>query len=206
MRRLVPAVVAALTLTACEQNLTPGFDLFGTWSQLDVPAGETPQQWIFHDDLTFDKTGAETESGIFYVEGTRLTIEDDATSAGPDHVAYDYVATDSHFLENAAFATGPVSGRIGTWRGVFQNIGDPLTVDYTITLRSDRSVVETRHITGPGRDELYEGTGTWADAPTGSSFTISVTLQGPAGTIPDTYSAWRLGDAIGGPLYERVSF
>lgn len=203
---VVPLAVAALTLAACEQGLTPGYDLFGTWAQLDVPAGQTGQEWTFHDNLTFDKVGAETESGIFYVEGTRLTVRDDESSPGPDHLSYDYVTTDSHWLANAAFATGPVAGRVGTWHGVFENLAEPLTIDYTITLRADRTVTETRHITGPDRDELYEGNGTWADAPTGSSFTITVNLVGPSGTVPSTYSAWRLGDAIGGPLYERVSF
>lgn len=203
---VVPLAVAALTLAACEQNITAGYDLFGTWSQLDLPAGEPAQAWTFRDDLTYDKVGGETESGIFFVEGTRLTIEDDASSTGPDHLAFDYVATDSHFLENAAFATGPIAGRVGTFHGRFENLGDPLVVDQLITLRSDRTVYELRHITGPGRSEVYEGNGTWADAPTGSSFTISVNLVGPAGTIPETYSMWRLGDAIGGPLYERVSF
>jgi hypothetical protein len=210
MRRLslvVPFAVAALTLAAaCDQNITPGYDLFGTWAQLEVPAGEPAQAWTFHEDLTYDKVGGDTESGIFFVEGTRLTIEDDPWSNGPDHLAFDYVATDSHFLENAAFATGPIAGRVGTFHGRFENLGDPLVVDQMITLRSDRTVHELRHITGPGRSEVYEGNGTWADAPTGSSFTISVDLVGPTGTIRETYSMWRLGDAIGGPLYERVSF
>ncbi|KAB2894295.1 MAG: hypothetical protein F9K40_16655 [Kofleriaceae bacterium] len=206
MSRLVPLAVVALTLAACDQQLTEGYDLVGTWAQVDVPAGEPGQQWTFHDDLTYDKLGGETESGIFFVEGTRLTIQDDASSIGPDHLAFDYVSTDSHWLEHAAYATGPVAGRVGTWHGVFENLGEPLTVDYTITLRADRTVHETRRITGPGRDELYEGDGTWADSPTGSSFTISIMLVGPAGTITETYSAWRLGDAIGGPLYERVAF
>jgi hypothetical protein len=202
----LPLAVVALTLAACTEQLTSGYDLFGTWAQVDVPAGETGQRWTFHDDLTFDKDGAETESGIFYVEGTRLTVQDDATSTGPDHLAFDYVSTESHWLEHAAYATGPVSGRIGTWRGVFENLGEPLTVDDTITLRADRTVSETRRLTAPGRDELYTGEGTWADSPTGSSFTISITLVGPSGSISETYPMWRLGDAIGGPLYERVSF
>jgi hypothetical protein len=122
-------------------------------------------------------------------------------------VSFDYVTTDSHWLANAAFATGPVAGRVGTWSGVFEDHAEPATtIEYTITLRADRSVHETRHITAAdGRDELYEGDGTWADAPTGSSFTITVNLVGPSGTLPSTYSAWRLGDAIGGPLYERAS-
>jgi len=204
--RVVPLAVLALTLTACDPQVTEGYELFGTWAQLDVPAGEPGQQWTFHDDLTYDKTGGENESGIFFVEGTRLTVQDDPSSIGPDHLAFDYVATDSHWLEHAAFATGAVSGRVGTWHGVFENLGEPLTVDYTVTLRADRSVHETRRITGPGRDELYEGDGTWSDAPTGSSFTITVTLVGPGGSIPETYSAWRLGNAIGGPLYERAAF
>jgi hypothetical protein len=203
---VVPLVVAALALGACDQSITPGYDLFGTWAQLDVPAGETGTEWTFHDDLTYDRAGGQTESGIFFVEGTRLTIEDDASSTGPDHLAFDYVTTDSHFLENAAFATGPISGRAGTFHGKFENLGDPLVVDYMVTLRTDRTVYEFRRITGPGRDEIYEGNGTWADSPTGAGFTISVNLVGPGGTIPETYSAWRLGDAIGGPLYERVSF
>lgn len=203
---VVPVAMAALTLAACTQGVTQGYDLLGTWSQLDVPAGAPGQQWMFYDDLTYDKVGAETESGIFYVEGRRLTIQDDASSPGPDHLSFDYVTTDAHWLANAAFATGPVAGRVGTWRGVFENLGEPLTIDYTITLRADRTVHETRHITGPDRDELLEGDGTWADSPTGSSFTITVNLVGPSGTVPSTYSAWRLGDAIGGPLFERASF
>jgi hypothetical protein len=202
----VPALVAVLTLAACEPQLTPGYDLFGSWAQLDVPVGSPGQQWTFRNDLTYDRTGAESGSGIFFVEGTRLTIEDDASSTGSDHLAFDYVTTDSHFLENAAFATGPISGRAGTFHGKFENLGDPLVVDYMVTLRTDRTVYEFRRITGPGRDEIYEGNGTWADSLTGAGFTISVNLVGPGGTIPETYSAWRLGDAIGGPLYERVSF
>lgn len=198
--------VAALTLAACDQSVTPGYDLFGTWSEVDLPAGSLGQQWTFRDDLTYERVGAENESGIFFVDGTRLTIEDDPSSTGPDHLSYDYVATDSHFLENAAYATGPIAGRAGTFHGYFENLGDGLVVDQMITLRSDRTVYEFRRIVGRGRDEIYEGNGTWADSPTGSSFTISINLVGPGGTIPETYSAWRLGDAIGGPLYERVSF
>ncbi len=204
MRRLVPAL--AVVLAACVEQRTQGDDLFGTWAQIDVPAGSAGTQWVFRDNLTFDRTGDLPGSGIFHVEGTRLFVEDFPSSQGADSLAFDYVATRSHWLENAAFADGPVSGRVGTWHGVFENIGDPLTVEYTVTLRPDRTVHETRHITGPDRDQLFDGEGTWSDAPTGSGFQISVTLTGPGGPISETYSAWRLGDAIGGPLYERVSF
>jgi hypothetical protein len=197
----VPALVAVLTLAACEPQLTPGYDLFGSWAQLDVPVGSPGQQWTFRNDLTYDRTGAESGSGIFFVEGTRLTVQDEA-----EHLSYEYLTTDSHWLANAAHATGPVSGRVGTFHGLLEDHAADLTIDYMITLRSDRSVYEMRRITGPGRDDVYTGDGTWADAPTGSSFTITVTLSGPAGTIGETYDAWRLGDAIGGPLYERTSF
>jgi hypothetical protein len=208
LRSLAPIAVATLTfatLAACEQGRTAGDDLFGTWAQLDVPAGETGQAWTFRDDLTYDKTGAMTESGIFFVEGTRLTVEDFASSPSPDHLSYDYVTTDSHFLENAAFATGPVSGRVGTWQGYFENLTDQVAIDYIVTLRADRTVHEMRRIHRANSEDLYEGDGTWADSPTGSSFTITASLSGPGGPIAVSYSAWRLGDAIGGPLYERVS-
>lgn len=204
-----PLAVVALTLAtlgACEQGRTEGYDLFGTWAQVDVPAGSPGQMWTFHEDLTYDKTGAETESGIFLVEGTRLTIEDFPSSPGPDHLSFDYVSTQSHWLANAAYATSTVAGRVGTWQGYFENHIDQLSIDYIITLRADRTVHETRVFHRADRDELYEGDGTWADSPTGSSFTITVRLSGPSGPIDATYAAWRLGDAIGGPLYERVSF
>jgi hypothetical protein len=213
LRSLAPIAVATLTLAtlaACEQGRTAGDDLFGTWAQLDAPAGAPAQMWTFADDLTYDKTGAETGSGIFFVEGTRLTIEGVAPSPDLEHVSFDYVATDSHWLANAAYATGPVSGRVGTWQGRLEDHNASLVLDYIVTLRADRTVHETRAYhrdAGTPNDDICEGDGTWTDAATGSSFTIIVSLSCmTGGAIDASYSAWRLGDAIGGPLYERASF
>jgi hypothetical protein len=212
LRSLAPFAVATLTfatLAACEQGRTAGDDLFGTWAQVD--AGAPGQMWTFNDDLTFDKAGGQTGSGIFFVEGTRLTIEGIAPSADLEHVSFDYVATDSHWLANAAYATGPISGRVGTWQGHLDDYNSSFSMDYIVTLRADRTVHETRAYhrdVGAVNDDLCEGDGTWTDAATGSSFTITVTRSScmAGGDINGSYSAWRLGDAIGGPLYERVSF
>ena len=137
---------------ACAEPQTPGEELFGAWRQVDVGTG-IGQPWVFRDDLTFEKSGEFTGAGTFFVEGRRLTLEEFPDPQGADRLAFDYVATTSHWLEAAAFAVGPVSGRVGTWHGVVENL-----------------VVCA--------DQTYTG----------------------------SHQLWHLGDAIGGPLYERISF
>ncbi len=197
--------LAAVAATACTEQRTQGDELFGSWSQVDVGTA-VGQQWLFRDDLTFEKSGELTGAGTFFVEGRQLTVEDFPDPQGADRLAFNYVATTSHWLETAAFAVGPVRGRVGTWRGTSENLVDQLHLDVTFDLRADGSAHETRRVTGPDTDELCEGEGTWADSPTGSSFRVTLTIVCPDQTFTGSHQLWRLGDAIGGPLYERVSF
>lgn len=202
---LVAAALAALaTLGGCVEGRTPGDELFGTWAE--VGAEGEPTGWTFRDDLTFERTGPAPATGIFWVDGQRLTIEESPSPQGADRLAFEYVATRDHWLASALFADGTVIGRIGVWRGEWHDLVEDLRVETTLDVRAGGAVHERRHLVGAGRDEVCEGDGTWEDAPTGSGFVVTVTLTCPTQSFTESRRLWRLGDAVGGPLFERVSF
>jgi len=164
-------------------------------------------EWVFHDDLTFDRTGEITDRGLFHVEDRRIFLEPAPGTTPTPSVGFDYVSTRDHWLAGAQYAVGDVQGRIGTWRGSFVDVTAGLTAETTTAIHADGTVHLARHLTGATRDERWEGDGTWGPTASGVGFTITVMLVGPAGeTRTETTALWHLGDAIGGPLFERVSF
>lgn len=199
------AGLCLLAVAACTEQRTPGDDLFGTWAEV-APATAPGQQWTFGDDLTYDRSGPITDRGTFEVEGSWITLTELGTTT-PQRWGFDYVATRDHWLERALTAVGEVAGRAGTWRGRYDDLDAAVMTIDELTLSAGGAAHLRRDITRPTSFERWEGDGSWADAATDASFTVTVTLRGPAGQTADVVERrWRLADAVGGPLYERVSF
>ena len=195
------ALGVAVLAAACDQQVTPGSELLGSWGLI----GTTGDQWSFADDLTYVRTGSWPETGAFTVDDTRLELR---PTDGQEAIAFDFSSTRDHWLAFAQFAVGETSGRAGTYRGFRASLDAGTTRTVTTTLAADGTVHLQHDLTGPEGSITIEGDGTWFDSGTGdNSFTVQARLIEPDGTVNDLdYQLWHLDAAIGTYAYQRIDF